>query len=218
MKLPLLIATTIGAALFALDAAAQNTSSTATSTTTAPSPAAGAPAATSTTSATQSAAVAPDAAPPVTPSTTSALVTTQNGPPVEDVPTEETTSPVNRPLLTTGAVILGGTYAASAIDAAASGRPEDHKYLYYPVVGPWMDLANRNCGATPCGNGSNETLNKALLIADGIGQGIGLVGMVASLFIPETTTRHWVLIGNDKVQAGPTMVGTGYGLGAVGRF
>lgn len=50
----------------------------------------------------------------------------------------------NRPMLITGAVVLGGTYAASAIVGAASKREADDK-LFLPVVGPWMDLTKRDC-------------------------------------------------------------------------
>jgi hypothetical protein len=132
----------------------------------------------------------------------------------------ETTSPINRPLLVTGVVLLGGTYVASAVDSLASGRPEDRANLALPIVGPWMDFANRNCAATPCASGGSgvETFNRALLIADGIGQGLGALSIVTSFFLPEKSTHHWLLIGDEHVTAGPTMVGSGYGLGAVGRF
>ncbi|MGC4069063.1 MAG: hypothetical protein QM784_31350 [Polyangiaceae bacterium] len=45
----------------------------------------------------------------------------------------------NRPLLVTGAVISGASYAGSAIVAATSDRGSDDK-LYYPVAGPWLSL------------------------------------------------------------------------------
>jgi len=132
-----------------------------------------------------------------------------------DLPTTETNSPVNRPLLLTSTLILGGTYGASAIAGFASSRPSDQHNLYYPVAGPWMDLANRDCASRPC---NNETLNKVLLVADGIGQGLASLGIVSSFFLPEKTTRHWYLLGNSEMQWAPTSVGTGYGLAAVGRF
>jgi hypothetical protein len=149
------------------------------------------------------------------PTTTSALLSAQPSQAVEDLPTTETKSAINRPLMTTGIILLGGSYAASAVAAYTSERSEDQKNLYYPVAGPWMDLANRDCNARPC---SNEGLDKALLIADGVAQGLGAIGVVTSLFIPEKTTRHWYLIGDDDLHGGPTRVGTGYGLGAAGRF
>ena len=132
-----------------------------------------------------------------------------------DLPVTETSSPVNRPLLTTSLLVLGGTYGASAIAGYASSRPEDQKNLYYPVAGPWMDLAKRDCNSRPC---NNESLNKVLLVADGIGQGLAALGVVSSFFLPEKSTRHWFLLGNADVQWAPSSVGTGYGLAAAGRF
>jgi len=146
---------------------------------------------------------------------TTAIVTTQQQTMV-DLPAQETTrSPVNRPLLITGLVVFGGTYGASVIDAATSTRDADKNYLIYPVVGPWMDYAHRDCDLRPC---PNETGNKALLILDGVGQGLGALSVVASLFIPEKTTRNWYLIGGRGVHAAPSRVGTGYGFGAGGVF
>lgn len=112
-------------------------------------------------------------------------------------------------------MVLGGSYAASAIVAGTSDRPEDDK-LYYPVVGPWMDLADRDCSARPC---DNKTLDTALLIAAGVGQGLGALAVVTSLFVPEKVTRNWYLIGNSEWRVTPANVGRdGYGLGASGRF
>ncbi len=135
---------------------------------------------------------------------------------VRDLPSTEKVSVVNRPLLLTGAVVLAGTYGTSIGFAYYSDRNEDQKYLYYPLAGPWLDLDHRDCNARPC---SNENLNKGLLIADGIGQGLGLVAIVTSFFLPERKTKRWYMIGDGKsVLGGPMRVGTGYGLGALGRF
>jgi hypothetical protein len=149
--------------------------------------------------------------------TTSADVEATPPPPptVRELPSTETKSPVNRALLASGTLLLGGTYATSAIVAFSSSRPEDQKYLYIPVAGPWMNLEKRDTAARPS---VNERANKALLALDGIGQGLGALMMISSLFIPERTTRHWYLIGNEDVHGGPIAVGTGYGLGAAGRF
>ncbi len=93
---------------------------------------------------------------------------------------------------------------------------EDDKKLVYPVAGPWMDLANRDCVNNNC---SNEDLNKALLIADGVVQGIGALGVLMSFVLPEKTTRRWYLIGQDGTHVTPMKMGyAGFGLGAVGRF
>ncbi|WP_394822227.1 hypothetical protein [Pendulispora albinea] len=161
----------------------------------------------------------PVAAPVATSQTTTTAGVVDTGPSpfaVKDLPSTEKVSPVNRPLLITGAVVLAGTWGTSIGFAYGSKRKEDQDYLYYPVAGPWLDLAHRDCDARPC---SNEDVNKALLIADGIGQGLGALAIVTSLFLPEKKTKNWYLIGSEKsVIGGPMRVGTGYGLGALGRF
>ena len=120
----------------------------------------------------------------------------------------------NRPMLITGVVVLGGTYAASAIVAATSDRKADDK-LYLPVVGPWMDLKRRNCDVNDCGN---DTFTKVLLVGDGALQGIGAVTLLLSLVIPESSKKPWYLIGDEKLSVTP-QVGTGVtGLRAVGNF
>lgn len=168
-----------------------------------------------------SAAVAEDTSPAT--STAPATITaapTSFGPTwsaVSDLPAPSTTTSfVNRPLLITSTLVLGATYAASAGVAYTSNRPSDQTNLYYPVVGPWMAYADRDCNSRPCGN---DTLAKAALIADGVGQGLGALGMLTSLFIPEKSTRNWYLIGNATTHFGPSSLsGRGYGLGAAGVF
>ena len=151
-----------------------------------------------------------------TTSTTSAETSDMRQPmPPADVPAPETRAWVNKPLLVTGSALLVATWVPMAAVAYASSRPEDQNYLYVPVVGPWLDLAHRDTDVRPS---NNEGLNKAFLIADGIGQGLGALAVVTSLFLPDTKEAHWYTIGSDKMRVAPTHVGTGYGLGAVGRF
>lgn len=134
----------------------------------------------------------------------------------EPVIAPETTqnSRPNRPLLITGLVFLGGAYGASAIVAGTSNRPEDEK-LYYPVVGPWMDLNDRDCRLNPC---DNKTLNNALLVGSGIVQGLGALSLVLSIIVPEKTTRSWYLIGTESWSLAPQVSPQLTGFGAVGRF
>ena len=166
------------------------------------------------------AATPPSAVPTSQTTTTSAVIETGPSPfAARDLPTTEKVSPVNRPLLITGTLVLAGTWGTSIGFAYGSNRAEDQKYLYYPVAGPWLDLGNRDCNARSC---NHEDLNKGLLIADGIGQGLGVLAIFTSLFLPEKTTKRWFLVGSaqsDKsVLASPMRVGSGYGLGALGRF
>ena len=133
------------------------------------------------------------------------------------IPVRETKPGPNAPMLITGTVLFGGTYAASAIGAWQSLRDDDQK-LYYPIVGPWMDLGQRDCTGHPC---DNETLNKGLLVADGIAQGAGAVLMVASLFTPAGKRFLVFSAKNDKstFTVTPARMGTlGYGMSAVGTF
>jgi hypothetical protein len=155
------------------------------------------------------------AAPTSTTTTTAAFTTGPSSSTVHDLPTIETESPINRALMVTGLVLFAGSYATAAGVAYASSRPEDQKNLYIPIVGPWVDIAQRDCVARPC---TQQSLDTALLAVDGVVQGLGALGVLTSLFVPEKTTRHWYLIG-DAVQVAPTRVGIlGYGLGASGKF
>lgn len=133
--------------------------------------------------------------------------------PVIDTASTRRTLP-NRPLLITGSILLGGSYGASAIVGGLSDRSADEK-LFYPVVGPWMDLADRGCDERAC---SNERLNEVLLIGSGVGQGLGALGILLSVIIPEKTTRNWYLVGNNDLVVAPRLGTDMTGLSAFGRF
>lgn len=150
------------------------------------------------------------------PATQSAGTTTTVSPlnePVIDARTERSTLP-NTPLLVTGIVVLGTSYGASAVGAALSDRESNDK-LYYPVVGPWMALNDRDCAAEPC---SRKALGTTLLVGSGVLQGLGAAGMLMSLVIPRTTTREWYLIGNEDVIVAPLLGAGELGAVAVGSF
>jgi hypothetical protein len=127
-----------------------------------------------------------------------------------------TTTGPNRELLHSGLFALGVPYVASVIVAASSDREED-KNLYIPVVGPWMDYANRgSCGQAGAPTCDKETVYKILLVGNGILQGVGALEIVGSFFFPETRT---VTVGSDRrVFVSPYYVGTGYGVSAFARF
>lgn len=120
----------------------------------------------------------------------------------------------NVPLMVTGLVVLGGSYGASALVGGLSGREADRK-LYYPVVGPWMDLNNRGCDTNPC---NHKAFNTALLIGDGVLQGMGALGLVLSLVVPQTSTKNWLLIGNETVVLAPQVGLSSVGVSAAARF
>ena len=75
-------------------------------------------------------------------------------------------------LLSTGVGLFVIGYGSSVVAGAISNRDED-KNLFIPVVGPWMDLANRDCGSRGCGG--NEDLAKAMIVTSGIVQGAGVL-------------------------------------------
>jgi len=132
-------------------------------------------------------------------------------------PTTRSSSIPNRPLLVTGVVLLGGAYGASALAAGLSNRDSEDK-LYYPVVGPWMALNDRDCGAEPC---NHKTLNTALLIGSGVVQGVGALSVLMSLFVPEKTTHTWYLIGDERqphLALSPVVGQDQVGAFAVGQF
>jgi hypothetical protein len=126
---------------------------------------------------------------------------------------------VTRPdprLLKAGALTLGLSYAPAAAVAATSSRPAD-RFLYAPVAGPWLNLEQRRCE-----NCKNESLNKLLLIGDGIIQGVGAVEIVASFLFLET---HFVTAKKPakgrhamRLEFTPVRMAGGYGLRASGRF
>jgi hypothetical protein len=141
----------------------------------------------------------------------------------------ETAGP-NRQLLRAGAWTLGVSYVPALVVAIKSERRGDD-YLYYPVVGPWMNLAHRGeCGT--CSR-EHETLNQGLLIADGVFQGVGALQIVGAFLMPERHTVQTETVSRAKTrtvlpaaqqQAGlrlrlrPVRLSGGYGLQATAKF
>jgi len=125
-------------------------------------------------------------------------------------------APIHRAAFFAGTSVLLLSYAPSAIVAGTSDRRED-RHLFYPVAGPWLDLANRNCKARPC---EDEGADKALLVTDGILQGVGALWMLTSLVIPEPPSKKSPVAAEiGPVKLSPARVGrTGYGLSAIGTF
>lgn len=123
----------------------------------------------------------------------------------------------NRALLHAGVWTLGLSYVPALVVAIESSEAAD-KNLYVPVAGPWIDLAARDCPTC-----EHETANKALLVTDGIFQGIGALQIVGSLLFVET--RSVALDNKPRVaklpplQVAPARLADGgYGLAARGNF
>ncbi len=173
-----------------------------------------APATTPTTTATT---VAPTA-PVSTTTVTQASVSDPTAPPAmsasSDVIKTESRLP-NRALLFTGSLIGLATYVPTAVFGATSERQED-KYLFIPVAGPWIDLANRDYNAR---GSENKTLDTALLIGTGALQGAAAISVLSSFFIPETRKTFTGASSKPTFAVAPTQVGNrGAGIGAVGTF
>jgi hypothetical protein len=130
----------------------------------------------------------------------------------------------DRTLLRSGMWTLGLSYVPALVVAIESPLPAD-RYLYAPVAGPWLDLAHRECSTC-----RHETLNKVLLVTDGIIQGIGSLEIVGSLLFIERTTvsstteAPRVAATKDRrssdfqLRFSPRRMAGGYGLAAIGTF
>src|SRR5687768_7526558 len=79
----------------------------------------------------------------------------------------------NRTLLRSGAWTLGLSYVPALVVGIESDLPAD-RYLLVPVAGPWLDLGNRG----DCDGCDRETLNKVLLVTDGVFQGLGSLQII----------------------------------------
>jgi hypothetical protein len=126
-----------------------------------------------------------------------------------------TTSGPNSDVIASGIFTLGIPYAASVVAATESSRSSDN-YLYAPVAGPWLDLASRG-ECPPSSSCGNETAYKALLIADGVLQGVGVLQVISGFLFPVT---HSVTTVDSAVHVRivPQVGREGYGLTAMGTF
>ena len=118
----------------------------------------------------------------------------------------------NKALLITGSSLFVSTYVTTAALAGANGGAGD-KDLYIPVVGPWINIAERN-GA----HYENNTRDTVLIAGSGVLQGIGAVMAVTSFFVPEKVPAARITAGNVKMEITPQAGAGGGGLGAVGVF
>jgi hypothetical protein len=132
----------------------------------------------------------------------------------------------NRQLLRSGAWTLGVSYAPALVVAIKSERRGDD-YLYYPVVGPWLDLAHRG----ECATCKHESVNQGLLVADGLFQGLGALQLVGSFLLPEQHTVETAAQarlgaptdkrdakGGIRLRLRPVRLSGGYGLQATAKF
>ena len=213
--------TLVVAATFALTATAQQVTPSPSTTTTSPAQ----PVAPATTMPRATSTMTPAVAKP--PASTSTTTLTAGEPPAETIvgmpPSEPRAAETvtvdrglrpNRPLLITGAILLVGTYVPTAIVEQSSGRAVEDSNLLIPIVGPWVNLADRRCD-----NCDNETRNKVFIVGSGVVQGVGAAMSILSLFVPEKIAAATIQAGPMKFQVAPTQIGrSGMGLGTVGVF
>ena len=105
--------------------------------------------------------------------------------PARQVPTvqPQAEDELDVPMFTTGALVFAGSYGASVIVAGSSNRKGDDR-LWVPVMGPWLDLADRGSCPIEMSSCDHETTDKVLLIADGIFQAAGVLAMVDGIMQP----------------------------------
>jgi len=126
----------------------------------------------------------------------------------------------NSALLGRGLFAFFGSYLPSVIVAVVNDNSYDN-HLYIPVVGPWLDLADRpGCGGAGETGCPTERGYRALLIIVGSFQGLGALASVASFVVPERQiTLAPAKSGRPTVHVVPAQVGrAGYGLAAFGTF
>jgi hypothetical protein len=128
-----------------------------------------------------------------------------------DVITYEESMP-NGALIGSGLTMFGVSYIPSMIVAASSNQPGDTS-LFVPIVGPWMDLAQRDSGC-PYGRCERDTGNKVMLVMNGVFQGLGALQIVGGFLFPTTRTVTQVA----SVHVVPSVSATQVGLTAVGAF
>lgn len=113
----------------------------------------------------------------------------------------------NRPLMLTSTLVFTAAYVPVVLVRAFS-KEDSTDNLYIPVAGPWLELAREPVNAA----------NTAALAISGVFQGLGALGMVTSLMVPERRTSRWYLLGNKRVALAPVASPFAYGVSAAGRF
>jgi hypothetical protein len=116
-------------------------------------------------------------------------------------------------------VTLAASYIPSVVVAATSDHDGD-KWLYAPVIGPWVDLATRGCtgdSRTPtCGVTGFE---RAALIGTGVVQVFGAAQIAGAFFLPQRHLTTKTASDKPTVQFAPATFGSsGQGIVALGTF
>lgn len=131
----------------------------------------------------------------------------------------------SRGALTTSYLLTGIPYGIGLIAAFSSQFANQSVYLFVPWAGPWLTLGLRDSVCQSNEEVSEATSNDTLkcatdalvvsaLIVDGIIQAAGGTVLLVSYLAPQQKLVR------DELGLGirPVRMGTGYGLGAFGRF
>jgi hypothetical protein len=125
----------------------------------------------------------------------------------------------NSPLLEKGLFAFSASYFTSVIVAVVNDNSYDQR-LYVPILGPWLDLADRpGCGGIGQSSCGTEAAYKVLLIVAGSLQGLGAVATVVGLAVPARVITTTPATGRLTLRLLPALVGReGYGMQALGTF
>lgn len=136
----------------------------------------------------------------------------------EDPHYEEVADSYNAAMFTSGALVFAASYGASAIVASQDSNRGNNR-LFVPVLGPWLALGDRGSCDINKSSCDHETTAKVLLVADGIFQAAGIVGMLDAVIQPGTHRVAAHVARNDKkIHVTPTVTNGSPGLAALGRF
>jgi hypothetical protein len=88
-------------------------------------------------------------------------------------------------LLLLGTAVLAGWYIAAIIPSYSFPHAQGVRELRYPVIGPWMSLAESKCetGNPHCDSTVMVVIRAVLTALDGVGQAGGLALMVEGAFM-----------------------------------
>jgi hypothetical protein len=122
----------------------------------------------------------------------------------------------NRALLWSGVVTVGIPYVASAVVGGESAYAPD-RALFIPIAGPWVDLSQRSGCPVSASSCNTETLNKVLLVGDGLFQGIGALTILSAFLFPERGGVR-ARVARPELHVTPISLYAGGGLAAFGTF
>jgi hypothetical protein len=126
----------------------------------------------------------------------------------------------NLVMLGAGIVSFANAYGIAAVVGATSSYQPDRR-LFVPVLGPWLDLADRaSCSPTGAPSCHTERVNRASLVIDGVFQGIGVLAIAGALALrwPRSAMTADAPAGPQLALAPVQYAHGGMGLAALGNF